>query len=166
MSIFLLPEFTYDRAPLLQYALNQTNWDSNPIMPGVFSPQWGETTENIDPIFDEIRQKFKDQSIVIGACFMRIKPNWTMPMHIDPNRLIGVNLPLTQSLSNGGVDIYNKGGVVSKFYTDCTYIIDTSSPHGAHNITDEENIFLSLSFKKDIGFTEIVEWQINGELLQ
>ena len=42
MSIFLLPELEYDKAPLLLHAQQQTNWNSNPIMPGVFSAQWGE----------------------------------------------------------------------------------------------------------------------------
>lgn len=191
MSIFLLPELTYDRAPLLEYALKQTNWNDNPIMPGVFSSQWGEQTESIDPVFHEIIDHFANAlhspdckcpvkygapgcecidgctPRIIGACFMKIKPNWTLGQHTDPGRLAGVNCPITSSLKNGGIDIYDRGIVVSNVYTDCPYIMDANSPHGAHNISpDEENIFLSLTFAKDIDFMKLVDWQLKGELLQ
>lgn len=191
MSIFLLPELTYDKAPLLDYALQQTNWNDNKIFPGVFSPQWGEGTETIDPVFHEIIKHFSNAlhikecqctakhkgmpgcecidgctPRIIGACFIKVKPNWTMLMHTDPNRSAGVNCPITESLANGGVDIYKKGVVVSKIYTDCPYILDTSSPHGGHNTSEEENIFLSLTFANDIDFAKLVDWQLKGELLQ
>jgi hypothetical protein len=165
MSIFLLPELKYNKAPLLQCAQNQTNWNDNPIRPGAFSILWGEETEYIDPMFDEIRQKFKDQSIVIGACFMKIKPQSVFPPHVDPGRPLGVNFPLSESFENSGVDIYSNNIVVSQVFSECPYIIDTSITHGAHNTTDEETIFLSLSFSKDIDFAQLVKWQLEGELL-
>ena len=194
MSIFLLPELTYDRAPLLEYALKQTNWYDNPIMPGVFSSQWGEHSDYIDPVFHEIINHFtnalhikgcqcpvKNQGLpgckcidgctprIVGAAFMKIKSNWTLQKHTDPGRYAGVNCPITNSLKNSGIDIYDRGVVVSKVYTDCPYIIDTHSPHGAHNISvNEDNVFLSLTFNKDtdIDFTQLVDWQLKGELLQ
>ena len=192
MSIFLLPELEYDKAPLLLHAQQQTNWNSNPIMPGVFSAQWGEITETIDPVFDEILSHFSNAfhvvgcvcpkrhngmlgcscSIpgctprIIGACFMQIKPGSVLREHVDPGRYTGVNCPLTQSLADGGVDIYSKGIVVSKVYTDCPYIIDTQSPHGAHNNASESNIFLSLTFNQNLDFAQLVDWQVHGELLQ
>lgn len=96
---------------------------------------------------------------------MKIKPQSVFPPHVDPGRPLGVNFPLSESFENSGVDIYSNNIVVSQVFSECPYIIDTSITHGAHNTTDEETIFLSLSFSKDIDFAQLVKWQLEGELL-